>query len=406
MNDCSTNDAHSGPTTPERTAPNSLPVILQRYITTLENAKTLSVEVSFTGSDTKTTDTARIIFERPNRIRIEQCVDEQMVASLVSDGYTLWRWDHKGAIKVDAPPLLSQIVPNLVAGNAANQAINFLLHAHEIMPTLPQWQKNGQVILSGCLAHHLRYIIPEQSASISLLLDDATGLPTEISIVEPKPPGNSASPGEQTYREYTSRFLNYTLNQAEEPDLFAAHLPSGVIAATPPPKKVITAPARSAPLFPGIPAPDFLLTTLDGRSVSLSEMRGRVVLLDFWASWCGPCTMAMPEIQALHEEVSEQDLTILSINTWDTLKGMQTFLQAHPEYTSVMLFDPSKSPESVATSKYRVTGIPTLYLIDRDGLIASSFVGYSPDGLKALRTALAFLGLTETGAHEKVPSVL
>ncbi len=153
-----------------------------------------------------------------------------------------------------------------------------------------------------------------------------------------------------------------------------------------------------AMLKPGAQAPDFTLKTLTGKPVSLSGLRGRVVLLDFWASWCPPCRLSMPHAQALSDALVGKGLTVVSVNSWDTRAGMQAFLKAHPEYTTTLLFDDTPTAhghreKSVASRLYGVRAIPTLYLIDKTGHIAASFIGYDDGDEARLRAEIAALGV-------------
>lgn len=154
----------------------------------------------------------------------------------------------------------------------------------------------------------------------------------------------------------------------------------------------------AAMLRPGTRAPDFTLKTPAGRAVPLSGLRGRVVLLDFWASWCGPCQRSMPHAQALSDALGGKGLTVVSVNSWDTRAGMRAFLKAHPEYTTTLLFDGTPTTQghrekSVAGRLYGVRAIPTLYLLDRTGHVAASFIGYDDGDEARLRAAIAKLGV-------------
>lgn len=160
-------------------------------------------------------------------------------------------------------------------------------------------------------------------------------------------------------------------------------------------------PASAAPklLSPGVPAPDFTLPTAkSAKPLTLSALKGHPVLIDFWASWCPPCKAGLPHTQALADEFGRKGLTVLAVNSWDTKAGMQAFLKAHPEYTMTVLFDdhPGTSGHrqgSIARDLYHITGIPTIYLIDKDGHIAASFEGYADDTEAQIRAALAKLGI-------------
>ncbi len=118
----------------------------------------------------------------------------------------------------------------------------------------------------------------------------------------------------------------------------------------------------------GIPAPAFTLQHLDGRSVSLVSLRGRVVLLDFWATWCGPCRQEEPVLEKLEKEWGERSLTVLRI-TNQSPSTVRRYLRGVGEN-----FPSLVEGESVERS-YKVRGIPTLVVVDKTGKIAAYHVG-------------------------------
>jgi peroxiredoxin len=125
----------------------------------------------------------------------------------------------------------------------------------------------------------------------------------------------------------------------------------------------------------GQEAPDFSLQDLTNRMVILSSLRREhVVLLDFWATWCGPCKMAMPGLQALQDEFKERGLEILSINQGEPPEPVRNFI-SRKKYTFHVVLD----PDGAVGSKYGVRGIPTLVVVDKRGLVQWLHVGYSDD---------------------------
>ena len=133
-------------------------------------------------------------------------------------------------------------------------------------------------------------------------------------------------------------------------------------------------------------APDFTLKSLDGKEVSLSDLRGKTVLIDFWATWCPPCRRALPHIQKLHEDYRDRGLVVLGINTESPDKPI-AFMKQNG-YTFTTLSDPGGK----VTQAYGVTGIPTTYIVDRRGMVSSVSVGLTPEA--DLRRALAKAGLS------------
>jgi peroxiredoxin len=142
--------------------------------------------------------------------------------------------------------------------------------------------------------------------------------------------------------------------------------------------------------YPGKPAPDFSLRTVDGQTVKLSGRRGKVVLLDFWATWCGPCRASLPHIQELSESQSWADsgLVVWAVNDRESAQTVGDFL-ANNQYTFTALVDEN----GAVVSQYGVRGIPMTVLIGRDGTVKNVWVGYGGDSAReiddAIREALA-----------------
>jgi peroxiredoxin len=135
----------------------------------------------------------------------------------------------------------------------------------------------------------------------------------------------------------------------------------------------------------GQPAPDFSTLDLSNQTVSLSSYRGKkVVLLDFWATWCGPCRMEMVELQTLQKKFSAADFEILSLNQQEAADQVRQFIR-RKQYDFHVLLD-----DGAASAKYGVRGIPTLVLVDKSGVIQQLQVGYSP-GASDLETEIKSL---------------
>ena len=118
-------------------------------------------------------------------------------------------------------------------------------------------------------------------------------------------------------------------------------------------------------LQPGYVAPDFSFVDLAGAKRQLSDLRGRVVLIDFWGTWCAPCVAALPKLQAAYEKYNADGLEILGVDSGDSRVKLEAFL-AERKITWPQTMEADKGP--IATL-YRVTGWPTYFLLDRDGKI-------------------------------------
>jgi len=131
----------------------------------------------------------------------------------------------------------------------------------------------------------------------------------------------------------------------------------------------------------GKPAPDFTAELLDGTPWKLSQQQGKVVVLDFWATWCGPCIEAMPVIAEVTESFAEQDVVLYTINIGESAEEIQAFLQRLEIEVPVLL-----DPEAKLADTYAAEAIPQTVLIGKDGRIEAVHVGYS--GLDALKQEL------------------
>ena len=118
------------------------------------------------------------------------------------------------------------------------------------------------------------------------------------------------------------------------------------------------------------PAPDFRLNGFDGRPLALSDLSGRVVVLNFWASWCTPCKQEMPNLERLWLEFKDRGVVVLGIDVQDDIEDAAAFLKALG-ITYPNVFDPDQD----RLIAYQVTGIPTTIFIDRAQRIRGRFAG-------------------------------
>lgn len=137
-------------------------------------------------------------------------------------------------------------------------------------------------------------------------------------------------------------------------------------------------PGRSKPeesKLLGKPAPGFALKDMDGNEAKLSDFTAKVVLVDFWATWCGPCVQAMPHIQALSDKNKDKNVVILGINSWENdQKKVEPFLR-EKKITYRILLDSNNE----VIEDYGVRGIPTFFIIDKKGIVRYTYVGLPSD---------------------------
>jgi cytochrome c biogenesis protein CcmG/thiol:disulfide interchange protein DsbE len=120
----------------------------------------------------------------------------------------------------------------------------------------------------------------------------------------------------------------------------------------------------------GALAPDFTLSTLDGSSVTLSAYRGKPILLNLWATWCGPCRAEMPYLQEVFEERLGEGLVLLTVNLREDETTVKQFMQTEG-YTFMVALD----RDGAVGNRYSIRGIPTTFFIDSAGVIRSIHIG-------------------------------
>jgi thiol-disulfide isomerase/thioredoxin len=128
------------------------------------------------------------------------------------------------------------------------------------------------------------------------------------------------------------------------------------------------------------PAPNFTLKSMDGKNLKLSEMTGNVVLINFWASWCGPCREEMPLLNALHKKYAPLGFTVLGVNVEEQLDGARDFLSNVPVDFPILLDNENK-----VSKQYKVVAMPTTVVVDRDGNMRYLHEGYKPGDEKKYR---------------------
>jgi thiol-disulfide isomerase/thioredoxin len=129
--------------------------------------------------------------------------------------------------------------------------------------------------------------------------------------------------------------------------------------------------APDGPPVIGQLAPDFTLSDLTGKSVSLADLRGKVVIVNFWATWCPPCRAEMPSMELLHRELSGEGLVLLAVNIEKTgRQTVPTFLSVSP-HSFPILFDDREEVQK----RYGVYKFPESFVIRKDGVIDDKVIG-------------------------------
>ena len=130
------------------------------------------------------------------------------------------------------------------------------------------------------------------------------------------------------------------------------------------------------------PAPNFSLPLLDesGAITSLKDYRGKIIYLDFWASWCGPCKISLPLLNDLYRELGDQGFTVLAVNVDENVAKAKKFLKRFPVDYPVLL-----DTDASTAKDYHVAGMPTSFLIDQTGNIVLTHQGFKENDIDLIR---------------------
>jgi len=120
----------------------------------------------------------------------------------------------------------------------------------------------------------------------------------------------------------------------------------------------------------GSPAPEIVLKDLQGHEVRLSDLRGKIVLLNFWATWCKPCKEEMPAMQASYDKLRDQGFVVLAVNELEDVEKVAEHIRTHG-HTFLVVMD----HDNRVANQYGVVGLPASFLIDRQGIVREHIFG-------------------------------
>jgi len=210
---------------------------------------------------------------------------------------------------------------------------------------------------------------PGRKIAFRLYVDPTTSLPSHIEL--------EADDKGKDLVGYQEDFTTWTIGSSPLPVSDFDFVPDAAA-------KAYTAPVdpRQPPVLAnGALAPDFTVTTADGKSIKLSAYAGKVVVLDFWATWCGPCQRELPLISGLADEYTPKGVVFLAVCSWDQNAQFLDWTKAHSSLTNITFaFDPVgvDGDKSIAIKQYSVSGIPTQFIIGKDGHVVGSMDYYDP----------------------------
>ena len=152
--------------------------------------------------------------------------------------------------------------------------------------------------------------------------------------------------------------------------------------------ETLSTPQASSRPLQNKPAPEFSLPTVEGKNASLSDFKGKTVLLDFWATWCLPCRESTPLIEKLHSAFSEKGLVILAVDSGEELEVVKGYLAHNPSILPNLV-----DSRNTVAKLYNVDSFPAFVVISKDGKLTYSSSGFSPDTEAQLRAVLKQEGI-------------
>ncbi|HOK55861.1 MAG TPA: redoxin domain-containing protein [bacterium] len=206
------------------------------------------------------------------------------------------------------------------------------------------------------------------NVKLTLFIDSSNYLPAQFEIESKFPSINEPI-------IIKNRIKTLKINPEVPSDIFVFKPPSGA-------KEFKFSDTRTSKeeSLEGKKAPDFNLKDIEGKSITLSSYEGKVVLLNFWASWCPPCREELKVIQKIYNEYKDKGVIVLCVNSGEDKEKVEDFIDEN-NYKFPVLLD----TDSKVSDNYKVNTIPRVLLINKDGIVVKDLTGYTSENEKILR---------------------
>jgi peroxiredoxin/outer membrane lipoprotein-sorting protein len=271
-------------------------------------------------------------------------------------------------ILVDQNPALLLALSKSAAGELNELSKNVIL----MTPTL----------IDGVSYPTIRFDIGTDHQIVTMMFDPATHLLRRV-ITDFSQPLMKAGTADVKQAMVT---IDYSKAQTDAPAdagqfTWAAPAGAALVTAVQPAQVEDDSPDAVKELI-GKPAPNFTLKLIDGKTIKLSDLKGSVVILDFWATWCGPCVASLPHLNDLYKELSGQGLKVIAMNLQQDADTVKAFVEKK-KWTLPVALD----TDGAVAQKYKASAIPETVVIGKDGTVKQVFVGSgNEDAIKALVT--------------------
>lgn len=301
-----------------------------------------------------TPESARLQVLPPNRYKIEVLRMGKVVETLVSDGLQQRVWNSKFFTMNAAPRKLRFVSPDIEWAEKAYWPLT-LFTSSALVEHLVATTVTLEAV-AGKPAHRLHGATHLEAGALllDLWLDASSHLPRKLTISEGQ--------GTVTF------FFDVTLT-APAAETFAVRPPNGLLR------------RKQEPEYPrvatGAVAPAFSLKTPGGKSIKVASFKNKVVLLDFWATWCPACKMVSPFLDNLQRSMGSRGLQVLGIATMSPPADLAVYLQSHTPAIEI-LHDPADEEQAVGYAKYQISGLPSFVLINARGRVEHAWKFYWP----------------------------
>ncbi|HET6879927.1 MAG TPA: DUF2092 domain-containing protein [Pirellulales bacterium] len=339
------------------------------------------ISLNFNGLKNNVESQAKIAVARPKRFAMRQ-KDPQLGADVVCDGeqISISLAPLKQYTQTSAPESLDELLTNpLIAGGMGGRGPLLDVFADDPYKTLMEGvTKNeyaGREKIGDIEAHHLKFEQDQFDWELWVAIGDqprmlkaAFDMKKTLAVG-----GLSDEQLKDAEMSIVQNYQNWQFDKTLPDDAFAFEPPEGA-------KKVedfsAGEPGQEPEISPlvGKPAPELKQELLDGGQFSLKEQKGKIVILDFWATWCGPCVREMPLVAKVADEYQKKGVSLYCVNQGEESDAIRDFLKEKELKVTVSL-----DPEGEAGNAYGVQGIPTLVLIDKAGVVQSVHIGFSPE---------------------------
>ncbi len=318
-------------------------------------------------------------YSAPNQFKHE--VPGQIVVGSTGEKAYIYSAKEQRYLQVDAPKgkVPSQQQPPFVAQLLGRENPSLLMAlssdaAAELTAGATSVQKTPDVKVGDTAYTALK--IEAAHGTEHVLVDSKTHLVKQVELDLSKMLEKQGAPN---VKQAVLTF-NYTQAQADAPvkaEQFAWTPPADALDAS---KAPPAQPKAEAESLTGKPAPDFTLEGLDGKQQTLSKMKGSVVVLDFWATWCPPCRESLPHLDALKKELAPKGLKVFAVNIQEEKPKVEEYIKKN-NLTFAVLLD----AQGKVAMDYKANAIPQTVVVGKDGTVKKVFVGFGPDTEKNLR---------------------